>query len=562
MFPTTTLRSAFCAMPAILMVLAGTSEAAPAYTAGAQGNAGVQLNRTQEYLERQERLRQLQQDREASRKAPVRMEDAKGGSGGAPQVSFAVRKIQFDDSLVLSPGELSALAKPYEGAEKVTLEDLYALVEAVNRLYHERGFLTCRAALPPQRVHDGAVRIRLVEGRTGTVQVKGNAHTHESYILRRVPVAPGEVANINELTDRVLLFNGTNDASLRVELRAGAEPGTTDYDLVLQEPPKNWTASVFADNNGFSSNGRYRAGVSLLWRSVTGHRDSLSASYLKSHGSDVFGAGYRMPVPWTAGTWLDFDFSANRTEVVSGELEPLGVKGRSTLFSVSLRHPFVVDRERRVEGGLQLRRQKSSTDLFVKTSSRQKWVRDTVLRFAPYVSHAGYGASSIFYHRHSLNIGHAKDIESRGRSFQAYSMEGLYQRLFSGGKILQLRMSAQVSLTDKLVSSEKFYLGGNSTVRGYEESLMGAESGVSAGAEFMAPLWTDSVKGYVFADAGALWGDSSLSDRRLASLGAGLRLRWGNWLYADLAAGFPLKRTVNGDRQDSVRAHLLLTATY
>lgn len=69
-------------------------------------------------------------------------------------------------------------------------------------------------------------------------------------------------------------FNMTNDIQLSVDMRAGQEPGTTDYEIFVQEPdPRTFT--LFSDSSGSKSSGRYRGGVSFTERSLLGWRDRL-----------------------------------------------------------------------------------------------------------------------------------------------------------------------------------------------------------------------------------------------------------------------------------------------
>jgi|GEM_PF-5964202 len=48
-------------------------------------------------------------------------------------------------------------------------------------------------------VKDGVVRLELVEGRTGTVEVQGNQTTRADYIRDRLHLTEGKVANIAQI---------------------------------------------------------------------------------------------------------------------------------------------------------------------------------------------------------------------------------------------------------------------------------------------------------------------------------------------------------------------------
>lgn len=527
----------------------------------ADNNPGVQLNRAREYMERERVLKQIEEDR-ASRKEKVQRTMDKPFQETAKEISFVLKKVHLNTSAVLSQETLDALIAPYLNRQ-VSLNDLYALVEEINALYAEKGYATCRAILPPQRIHDGEVTIKLIEGKTGHIIIQGNEHTRESYIKDRVPLGAGDIANIHELNRSLLRFNGSNDVQMRMMMKAGEEPGTTDYEIQLIEPPENQTISLYVDNAGYENNGRWRAGVLYSNRSLTGHRDHLNMNYLHSEGSDVFGGAYSLPIN-TYGTRLEVNYGANSTEIVDGWMEPLGVKGHASSYGAALRHPLIVDEDMRIETGLEYQHQESTTSIFVKSSNRQKWIDDKTSRVIPYVSFTHYSDNTVLYHRHGIDFGHYKNIDGDTKDYEIYNLDSLFYWKFSDGQMFQARITGQEAFTDYLPSSDKFYLGGVSSVRGYEESLISGDSGVSGSLEYSHSLSSllTGLNVYGFLDAGTVWGDSAYGDKTLVGAGFGFRYALKDWANLDIGLGVPLKRTINDDEQDRGRLHFMLSATY
>ncbi|WP_370851010.1 POTRA domain-containing protein [Megasphaera sp.] len=147
--------------------------------------------------------------------------------GTKSSVSFTLKDVETSPSQVFQKEDIQKLAAPYLN-KTVNLDDLYALVNKINDQYREKGLITCRAFLAPQTIHDGVVRIELVEGTTGQVSIEGNKSTHSDYITSRVHLPQGGLANVKELDKELLRFNVTNDAQLHLSLKAGAAPGTTE----------------------------------------------------------------------------------------------------------------------------------------------------------------------------------------------------------------------------------------------------------------------------------------------------------------------------------------------
>ena len=536
------------------------SAAAPADMG--RNDPGVQLNQAREYLERQAVARQMEED-QARQKAQVEMEAQKPDESTA-NVSFTLEKVEIDSSEVLSAEELNKITEHYMG-KTVTLQDLYAITGAINNLYSDKGFMVCRAYLPPQRIHGGVVQIKLLEGKTGMVTLQGLKHTREKYVTARVPLKPGIVANTANLNKQLQRFNGTNDVQLRVLVHAGKEPGTTDYEIVAYEPKQNQNVTVFLDNNGYETSGRFRQGLYYNIRSLTGMRDSLRLNYLRSEGTNLYGLGYSVPVS-KMGTRLDIDYSTNTTKIIKGEAKPLDVKGDAYAMGLTIRHPLRVDQKRRDEVGLQFMNQKSKT----KWRSIDYWTEDKRNTFIPYISFTHYGDSSILYHKHSFPITRFQNTASgyweQNTNYISYRLNMLYQKKYRHGQMFSARLDGQLADDKDRSSADRFYLGGTSSVRGYEESFIGGNKGAALGLTYQVPLdKKQRFNAFTFFDYGWVSDDIDLnaSSYSAYSTGLGLSASVKN-VYASMTLGIPLKRDYEftTKKVSNTRFDFVMSATF
>lgn len=299
------------------------AQAAPS---GAKIDSGVELRRQQEQMERRRLEREMQERRgaeESEIEAPQQPSE-KPPEGGR----FRLRAVDFDASEILTPEVREKIAADYLGRE-VTLSDLYEIVEKLNALYEKQGYITCRAYLPPQTIHEGRVHIGLFEGRVGTVQVQGNAHTRSKYIEDRMHLETGSVPRYQDMDEAIRWFNATNDVTLHLTLKAGEKPGTTDFVLTANEP-KNDAFTLYGDNAGSESTGLWREGLYYTNHSLSGWRDRLTVGFLRTQGLKSFTASYSYPLG-TRGTRLELSGSMNSTEVIGGQYHDWGipVEGRS-----------------------------------------------------------------------------------------------------------------------------------------------------------------------------------------------------------------------------------------
>lgn len=522
------------------------------------GDSGAQLSRARDYMEQQRVAQQMEEDRERQ-KAKVETEENKPEQSVA-QVTFTLAKVETDTSEILTETEIKRITDSYKG-KKVSLQDLYDMTEAINKLYEEKGYAICRAYLPPQRIHEGVVQIKLLEGKTGNVTISGLRHTRKGYVANRIKLEPGKVANTDTLNDRLQRFNATNDVQLRIQVHAGEKPATTDYEIMAFEPKNNQTVSLYVDNHGYDTSGRWREGIFYTVRSLTGQRDALRLSYLRSNGTNVVGANYSMPVN-NRGTMLDFDYGTNTTKIIKGNLKD-SVKGHAYAASVTLRHPLRIDEKRRDEIGIQFLHQNSQTDY---TPASYKWVDDTRNTWAPYISFTHYGKSSVFYHKHSFSYTRFHNLNGTGDNYPIYRLDALYQKQLPGGQMLNGRFNAQVASESKNISSSDwFYIGGANSVRGYEESLLGGNQGFSASLTWMVPVDKRRIFNvFTFLDYGRVFGDTTTLvalGQTLISTGIGFTANYKNF-YSSLTLGIPLKREILNEKVDRTRIHFNCSLTF
>lgn len=537
-------------------VLAGSSvEAAlPNPNIIGSGDAGVQLNRTREYLERTRVANQIAEDR-AKQRASVDGQSVDAGQQATSSVKFELKKIELNKpSDILSTAELDTLTKPYIG-KQVSIQDLYELVADINKLYSEKGYLTCRATLPPQTIKQGSVMIDLIEGKTGNVNIENNKTTKDYYIKNRIHLKKGNIDNINALNKDLLRFNATNDVQLRISMQAGADPGTTDYVITAYEPQRHvWT--VYSDNAGSESSGELRAGLFFADRSLTGERDSLNITSMFTEGSTAVGVSYNRPVG-RSGTKLNVMYNTNNVHIINGMLADLNVRGSSYSWSLGLTQPLVVTEKIRTEASLEYNHQNSKNDFL-----GIPWTNDTINEVTAAYSSTNYGDSYILYQRHGYTAGSSCNISGESTSYSKYNLNSFYQKVYAHRQMISMRLDAQIGGNNYMPSSRQFYIGGANSVRGYKESLLSGDHGYALGLEYSIPVFNKQTAVYLFFDHGAVFGSSAFNNNKLSSVGFGIKSTIRKNIYTNITLGFPLNKTVNDVELHSARVSFMFSGQF
>lgn len=521
-------------------------------------DAGAQMERDRRDMERERVLEQIAED-EAAKNRKVEQEEKSPAAEEETSITFELKQVNCSSSEILPQEEIQAVTEKYIGRQ-VTVKDLQEMAGKITDLYRQKGYMTCGAVLPPQRIHEGVVEIRLIEGKTGAVNITGNRHTKAGYITDRLELRAGEIANIDQLNRDLRWFHGTNDLQLRVVMKPGTQEGTTDYEIMTFEP-QNQLVTLYVDNDGYETSGRWREGLFYNMRSLSGHRDSLRGSFIRSQGTKAWSLGYSFPIS-KKGMLLELNYAGNKTKVTNGELKPLGVEGKSTSYSLTWRVPFQITEHSRHEAGLQYIHQTAKTELGNGTPLVVPWVDDKIQRVIPYVSFTHYGNSTVFFHKHSFVLARRSDIDSNSDTAKLYRLSSFWQKRYHGGQFWQARLDGQWGSNDNLAASDRFFIGGVNSVRGYEEGFIGGERGLTAGLEYHIPL--DKKKHFSifpFFDWGTVAGDSAPEHRTLMSAGAGIEARYKH-LYSSLTVGFPLKKDFYNRHLDSARIDFSLSAMF
>lgn len=496
---------------------------------------------TQRYYDLQKRI----QEGIPAEEGTIRDETPKPASQGTggTDTRIVVDRVKTGPSEFLAQDEITAITQRLEGRE-ITIRDLFEAVRAINVLYRDRGCVTCQAFLPPQKVEDGSVEIRLVEGRLGEIRVEGGLYIRDSYILNRISQKPGEVLDTKRLERDLSFINSTNEFRVAAALKPGKEFGIVDA-MILPREPARFQGTIFGDNAGREDVGRIRGGAILNVRSVFGYSDPFTAFLTGAEGTRAASLAYNFPFT-RAGTRLGLAYDYSSIEIVNGPFASIGIKGQSTNSGVSLVQPMLVDGQSRWNLSAGFNTRDSVTDIGgsgaqSRVDSRSFFVGTDIQRSTS----LGFWAT-----RHSLTKG-AQNFGG-DRDFLKYTADALWLGTWQNGVTGVFRGALQLSNVHDLPPYEQFLIGGAATVRGFLEGQRIGNRGYFVSAEAQLPLFTsdrstvagDRLKGVAFVDHGGAFPQRSptagpRSDNYLTSIGMGVMFNLSRWFSGRVSLGIP-----------------------
>jgi hemolysin activation/secretion protein len=510
-------------------------------------------------------------------------------------VPIDVMEFLVEGNTVLSAVAIEVAVTPFLGPKR-SVADLDAARAALERVYQTAGYLTVFVDLPEQKVDDGVVRLKVLEGRIARTSVTGSRYYSQGYIREKVPTfTEGTVPNFTAAQTELALVNRTEQRRVQPVLKAGKEPGTVEVELkVADQLPISGTVEL--NNQHAPDTDPWRVQATLRYDNLfqRDHGLSLTATVAPRKPSQATSLVLNYSVPQDNGhTLIGYLVSSN------SDVQTLGgtsVLGNGTTLGLRYAIPFT---GRSTSNGFHsLTVGVDYKDL----SEKVLFGGDTIstpLRYLPFqaaysgnwsdkdaqtsVTATVIAASRSIFKRSITCPGSAEPVDQF--ACKRFGADGSFASLRLGGRHSQavgpvqvaVRFASQVA-TAQLASSEQFSIGGAETVRGYLEGEASGDQGVAGSLEVRSPnlarsvnsLWstgTDAVLSevtlFAFGDVGRTQITQPLAEQAsrvwLIGTGAGLTVagRPGWNLGLEWAqARKPGSSTASGDSRFHIRLGL------
>ncbi|QMV66136.1 ShlB/FhaC/HecB family hemolysin secretion/activation protein [Pseudomonas berkeleyensis] len=488
----------------------------------------------------------------------INLPDAPDDPAAEAGPRLQVNGFVLDGNQAMSSAELLAQLDDLTGRE-LTVGQLQGAANRITRLYRERGYPLARAYLPAQEIEGGRVKIAVLEGRFGQVQLNDQAGLRGSALAPLATLQAGDAVQGKPLERSLLLLQDTPGIEVKSTLRPGTSTGTADLLVDVQSAPLI-SGSVDADNYGNRFVGEYRLGGTLNLNNPLGFGDRLTLRAMGSEEDQRYGRiAYQLPLgPWATQfgvAYSDMDYQLGK------DFEDLDAHGNARITSVFALQPLVRSRDFSLYGQLQFddKRLKDDIDLFDQKSDKRARVTIVSLTGNSRDMLLGGGVNSfaLAWSQGSLNIDGAAaqraDDFTSGTAGQFHKLNPSLVRLQRLSERFSLYTQLQGQWADgNLDSSEKLYLGGAYGVRAYPQGEASGDQGWLANVELRYAL-NEAWQLSTFVDHGQVrlnkdtWADEN-NHRSLSGTGIGARWAANGWQISAVAAW----RLGNADAESDV----------
>jgi len=472
--------------------------------------------------------------------------------------TLLINEYRVIGSRTLPRGEVEKAVYGYLGPGR-TEADVEQARAALEKAYHDKGYQTVSVNVPPQRPVRGIIVLQVTEAPVGRLRVKGARFYSVEQIKKMAPsLAEGTVPNFNDVQRDIIALNQLADRQVTPSLKPGAVPGTVDVELTVKDKlPLHGSIEL---NNRYSANTTpLRLDLAVrydnLWQ--LGHTIGAGFQIAPERPSDalVYSGYYIARVP--SIDWLGLMLQATRQ---NSEVSTLG-GGNSLGNGEIYGGRFLVNLPSRAgfyhSASLGIDYKNFEQDLQVGDA-----IISTPIEYWPFT--ISYNAASIGkYHQTELSAG--VTFSFRGTSEQEaisfdnrrYNADGNFF-YFRGGLAHTQKLPWDFEIlgevqgqatANALIDTEQYSLGGQSTVRGYLESVVVGDSAVAGTIELRTPSllsWLGEghdLRVFVFLDGGTATINDPLPEQttqfNLWSYGIGSTIRILRHLNGELVIGVP-----------------------
>jgi hemolysin activation/secretion protein len=437
----------------------------------------------------------------------------------------------------------------------VTLAGLNDLLEKLEQQSRDHGHMLRRVSFPAQEITAGVVAIRMGPSDTGRVRVSGNPSFGMDFATEVFRIRPGTQVDEAVILDDIEWLN--ENPLRRATISYAAGEGEDDLDLTLRlKSPKPWRVYGGFDNQLSESLGDERAFLGFQHGNVFGLDHRITAQVTSAMESEsLLGASVIHEMPLVGRHLLDVSggFTTSETDV-AGPLDQSGEFGRAAVMHrMQLPRWHGIAHEWRT--GMEFR----NNDYLFPDGSSQR-----VRFFQLETGWKGRRADRFGTSQVALGMLYSPGqgvLGSDDEDFIALGADGAESLILRTDLERSLRLGKYGSLVtrlraqwadSKLLSSDQISAGGMTRVRGYDEVVGYASSGMVGNIEWQSPTWSvphaGDLLGVCFVDGAVLDRDSKSDPGELLSTGFGARWRWSENFYGRLDCGFPLE---NPDTIDS-----------
>lgn len=483
-------------------------------------------------------------------------------------IRFDINRFDVSGNTLLPDDVVQAALQPFTGKDR-DFGSVQKALEALEAVYHKRGFNVVQVELPEQELNQGVVKLKVVQTKIGKVKVDGQQFFTADNIRHSLPgLVEGQTPNIKKVSASLRMANENPSKKVTLQLESSDQDGEVDALLKVADE-KVWKLGANLDNTGSPSTGKTHLGLLYQHANLFNLDHVLSLQYTttleKPSQVAIYGLGYHIPL-YSLGDSVDI--FANYSDVDSGVVTTIStgpgqgrgsdfaVAGKGKVFGVRYNHNLgrFGDYEPKLSYGLDHK-------VFINDIQLGGFQLGKDVTVRP-LSIAYFGTKPIKNGEINFSTTLLRNIPG-GKNGGSADIEAV--RLGAAANYTILRWTANLSLNlpadwqmraamngqytkDALIPGEQFGAGGSTSVRGFNERELANDTGFQVNLELYSPNWCRGSDSTPLQCRLVLFYDGAHAERNKAlpgevesatigSVGLGWRVLLGRYMSAQMDLG-------------------------
>lgn len=374
---------------------------------------------------------------------------------------------------------VNSLIKPLQGQE-IDAVLLQRVLNELTRYYQGEGYTKAQAYLPLQSIIEGKVDVLVASARLNAVNVENLSHVRDgylNYLLSKVHDSTHKSIKQEELNNYLLRLTDLGIFHINGEFTENDEHGFNP-DLELQvKDVKPYDFTIFADNEGNESSGRYRFGGQLDVKNLTGSADSFSLFYARTDKEqNNVSLNFEIPVN-SHPTVVGVNYCYSNYEL-AGDYKALGAEGHSSSIEAYVKEPLYRDPNNifTFKSGIaykSLSDEFKTFDLEFKKHSLSGYARFDYTKY--FDEKYSFSSSAKLTYGH-LYMDDEYDLMPEN-SYFIFNSDSMFSYRITDKTLYLAELNLQLA-SKSLDGSESFQIGGFNGLKAYESSDLAGDGGI------------------------------------------------------------------------------------
>jgi len=395
---------------------------------------------------------------------------------------FHIKKITLINAERLTTKEKLPIIKEYTNTE-IDLADIHELIKKLTNAYIQKGYIAARVTIPvDQNISKGELKLRVFEGKIEDIII--NVGDQEDGVKKNFNTVSeiGDVVNLKNIDYLEKIINGAPKNQGSIKLEPGSKIGQTIIKGDFKES-KFGNVDINYDNLGTEGTGQNNIKISYMHGNLAGISDVffIQGSTTLENDSEKFNRtgilDYRVPIGWWE-TGMSYNYSRTKN-TIDGHLRTTLQESKSESYKLKLNRIIYNGTKGKIKIVSNLGVKNSKTYIeksLVESSSYKNTQYDIALTYSGTIL-GGSIYNKLSYVRGLGSMDADKDLKNAEAKHQ-FGKFKFYNRFNRPFRVLNQSFAYEMTVDsqytkDTLYSTDKFSIGDDTTVRGFENGVSG-----------------------------------------------------------------------------------------